>query len=177
MDEILGGPNPMKIIKIFLIVIALTFIGALGVSAQPDTYRASVERLLLLTRQNEIVDQMFQQLKQIQLQQLQQMNIPQDKLPLAEKYLNKIYDVMEEEMGWEKMKEDFVGIYMSVYTEQEIRELIAFYESPLGRKVTEKMPLLMQQTSQISQKYFQRLMPRILSISEEMAKEIGGGAK
>lgn len=167
----------MKIIKIFLIVIALTFIGALGVSAQPDTYRASVERLLLLTRQNEIVDQMFQQLKQIQLQQLQQMNIPQDKLPLAEKYLNKIYDVMEEEMGWEKMKEDFVGIYMSVYTEQEIRELIAFYESPLGRKVTEKMPLLMQQTSQISQKYFQRLMPRILSISEEMAKEIGGGAK
>ncbi len=167
----------MKMIKILLIVIALTLIGTLGVSAQPDAYRASVEKLLLLTGQHEIVDQMFQQVQQIQAQQLQAMDIPPEKMKQAEKYIAKIMDVVREEMSWERMKEDFISLYMSVYTEQEIRELIAFYESPIGRKVTEKMPVLMQQSIQISQKYVYRMMPRIQAISEEMAREIGGDVK
>lgn len=67
---------------------------------------------------------------------------------------------------------NFIQLYMSVYTEAEINELIAFYESPIGQKTLEKMPLLMQESMAINQKYTMKIMPKIIEIAEEMAAEI-----
>lgn len=163
----------MKILKIFLLLAVIVIACSLGVSAQDDAYRASVEKLLLLTKQDQLVDEMFQQIQQVQLNQLQQMNLPQEQYPVVEKYFGQIYALMKAEMGWEQMKDDFIQIYMAVYTEAEIQGLIAFYESPVGRKTIEKMPLLSQQSLEIGQKYFTVLMPKIQELARTMAAEMG----
>lgn len=67
---------------------------------------------------------------------------------------------------------NFIQLYMSVYTEAEINKLIVFWESPIGQKTIEKMPLIMQETTAISHKYIMKITPKIVEIAEEMAAEI-----
>lgn len=162
----------LKVVRLWVFVLVLVFVSSLGVFAQEDTYRAAAEKLLLLMKQDQLVDQMFDQMKQMQLQQLEQMNIGSES-PVGEKYLERIYGVMKEEMSWDKVKDDFIRIYMTVYTEEEILGLVAFYESPLGQKVIEKMPLMAQESMVISQKYVSRVMPKIQAITQEMLTEEG----
>lgn len=50
------------------------------------------------------------------------------------------------EFSPEKLIELNVPIYDKHYTHDEIRQLISFYESPLGRKVTSVTPLLAQES-------------------------------
>ena len=155
---------------VWVTVIILTF--SLGVAAQEDSHRASVEKLLQITDQDQLLEQIYPQIKQLILGQVQQLDVPQEQTPLIEEYFDKIFNVMKEEMAWDNIKDDFIQLYMSVYTEAEINELIAFYESPVGQKTLEKMPLIMQESMAISQKYTMKMMPKILEIAEEMTAKI-----
>lgn len=163
----------MKRINVFIFLTFITLaLFAFGVAAQEDTHRASVEKLLVLMKQDQLMEQMFPKIKQLVLQQLQQTDLTEEQSRLMEKYFDKILDVMKEEMSWDKMKDDFIQLYMSVYTEDEVNELITFYESPIGRKTIEKMPLLMEKSMAISQKYTMDMMPKIQEITMEMMNEI-----
>ena len=79
---------------------------------------------------------------------------------------------MTRELQWQEIKDDYVGLYTEAFTEQELRQLIRFYSSPLGQKVVDKMPVLMQQSMQLGQKRMMKLMPEIEALSEEMVQEI-----
>jgi len=52
--------------------------------------------------------------------------------------------------------EGMVALYEEEFTEAEIRELIAFYETPTGRKALEKMPVLMQKGAKLGQDIAER---------------------
>jgi hypothetical protein len=56
------------------------------------------------------------------------------------------------------MVAEMVPLYAETYTLDEIRQLTAFYASPLGQKMQAKMPELMNRSMQISQRV---MMPRI----------------
>jgi hypothetical protein len=50
-----------------------------------------------------------------------------------------------------------IPAYSKYYTHDEIKQLIAFYESPLGRKLVEVTPLITQETMLIGQKWGEKL--------------------
>lgn len=150
---------------------------AVGGSAKADSFHDAVEQLLLLTKQDQILEQTFEQMKPMILQQYRLMNIPEAKAQVINKYLGKILDVMKDEMSWDQIKEEYIQIYMAVYTEDEVRELIKFYQSPIGQKTVDKMPLLMQQSMLVSQNHLKNILPKIQEISKEMAAEINSNAK
>ena len=43
-------------------------------------------------------------------------------------------------------------IYARVFTFEELKELSAFYDSPLGRKLLQKMPELLRECNELSQR-------------------------
>lgn len=163
----------MKRFNLFFLVTLITLtLFVFVASAQADTHRASIEKLLVLMNQDQLMEQMFPQIKQMLAQQFEQTDLTAEQSRLMENFFDKIFNVMKEEMSWDKMKDDFIQLYMSVYTEAEVNELISFYESPIGRKTLEKMPLLMEKSMSISQKYTMNMMPKIQEITMEMMNEI-----
>jgi uncharacterized protein len=58
-----------------------------------------------------------------------------------------------------------VPAYSKYYSHDEIKQLIKFYESPLGRKMVEVAPLLSQETMTIGRKYGEKL-------GQEIVKEL-----
>jgi len=74
--------------------------------------------------------------------------------------------------SWEEMKDVYIDIIIKVYSEDEIKELVAFYESPLGQKVIAKSPELMKESVQKSQELFQNKMPEIQQVMNKRVEEL-----
>ena len=74
-------------------------------------------------------------------------------------------------MAWDKVKPQYLDLYTSVFTEEETKGLVDFYKSDLGKKVTTKMPELMQQSMNVARTYMQGVVPKLETLTEEMRKE------
>lgn len=55
------------------------------------------------------------------------------------------------EVRWADIKPRMVDLYLQEFTEQELKELLAFYQTPVGRKAIVKIPVVMRQGAAIGQ--------------------------
>ncbi len=53
-------------------------------------------------------------------------------------------------------------IYMKEYTHDEIKEMIKFYESPVGKKITAKSTTIAQQGAKAGEEWGQQLQPMMM---------------
>ena len=140
--------------------------------ADSQTHRQAAEEVLRLTKVDKMLGPLIDQIQQVQIQQLQQMNLSREAYSAAQRYLQRINDLVAREMQWQEIKNDYIKLYTDAFTEQELRQLIQFYSTPLGHKVIEKMPVLMEQSMQLGQKKMMKIKPEIQALSEEMFQEI-----
>jgi hypothetical protein len=70
------------------------------------------------------------------------------KLKSAEEDLKKFYDKY---ISYDAVKEDMAKIYAQEFTKEEIKELLKFYNSPVGKKAVEKMPVLFKKGAMLGQ--------------------------
>ena len=66
-----------------------------------------------------------------------------------------------------------VKLYTSNFSEQELKDLIAFYESPVGQKVLKQMPALTAQSAQITQAKLESAVPAVNKLLTDMGSELG----
>lgn len=52
-------------------------------------------------------------------------------------------------MTWDNLQGEFARLYADAYSEDELRQLTAFYKTPVGRKTVELGPALMKQGAEI----------------------------
>ena len=72
-------------------------------------------------------------------------------------------------MSWASMKDDMVKIYVGEFTEPELKELAAFYQTPLGRKTVQKMPALLAKGAEMGQKRVQEHLPELQAAIQSQA--------
>lgn len=137
------------------------------ISAFAGTKEDLSKEMLQLVDMQKNMDSMVGQIQKMQSMQMKQMNIPaEDQEKMAEfqkKLTEKIFDAMK----WEKMEPDFIKLFSEVYTEDELKAIVAFYKTPAGQSMLKKQPLLMQKSMEISQKNLMDVMPEIQKMTEE----------
>lgn len=65
-----------------------------------------------------------------------------------------------------------VKLYTTNFSESELKDLVAFYQSPLGKKVLEKMPQLTQQSAQMTQAKLESAVPVVNKLLADMTAEL-----
>jgi hypothetical protein len=83
----------------------------------------------------------------------------------AEELQNKIMDLTMSEAKAIISKMD--GIYASIYTEAELKAMVAFFKSPEGESMMAKQPQIMAQMMPLITQMQQGLMPKIQKLVEE----------
>ena len=156
--------------KLFLVLASLLFIAP--AYSDDASSRKAAEELLAVTQADKMIDAVYSQMDTMFANMAKNMGITEAQKPIAEKYMKRITQLMREELVWDKLKTQMVGAYVAVYTEDEIKEITAFYKSPAGVKMIAKMPELMQASMQITQNQMQQIMPKIQALSQEMAAEL-----
>ena len=64
-------------------------------------------------------------------------------------------------------------MYREVFTEPEVLEMIAFYETPLGQRILEQTPVLMQKANELTTRCLQAAMPRLIQRLQAAMQEEG----
>jgi len=151
--------------KSFLVCLCATlaFLSPPTVRADEATHRAAAEALLNLMDMEKLMSQSVDQMLQVQVQQN----------PAIAPYQAQMKSFLSKYMSWASMKDDMVKIYVGEFTEPELKELAAFYQTPLGRKTVQKMPALLAKGAEMGQKRVQEHLPELQAAIQSQA----GGAK
>jgi hypothetical protein len=134
--------------------------------------RESVEKLMELTEASKMIDSMYAQVSQMFEGMAEQIGIAEAERPAFDEYMQKVFVLMREEMSWASIKEPTIDIYLNNFSEEEIRGLIEFYGSDVGKSMIKKMPVVMQESMGISQAMLKKAMPKIQALAVEMQSEI-----
>jgi uncharacterized protein len=164
----------MKRFAVSALVIALSFAGVSHADPAPAT-DASIHKLLALTQVSKLMDSMFAQLKgSMEQSAVQAAGHPLDaqEQQILSRHVDQVVDVMHTQMSWDKMEPAFTAIYRNNFSQQQINDLLTFYQSPTGQALISKMPQVMQEGMQVGVTQARAAMPQIQQINQEMVQEL-----
>lgn len=121
------------------------------------------------------MDTMYSSMEQVMQQSMKQVVAGRQLSPQQQQVMDKLpakfVAVMREEFNWANMKPHYVRIYQESFEQEEVDGLIAFYQSPAGQAMVNKMPLVLQKSMSLAQDQMRTLMPKMNRVMEEAIKE------
>lgn len=156
----------MKKTAVALVVVLLLFTQA--AFAATDKSHQLAEELLILNNVKAQIDVMYVQMNQMLMGQVDSANVPAEK---HQELKDITTSILFENMSWEKMKGEYIELYASTFTEDELAGIIEFSKSPLGKKLALKTPTLVQKSMMIGQQRAQSVIPRVQTAIQEYAEE------
>jgi hypothetical protein len=113
-----------------------------------------------------MIDQMFEQIKAMTAAQVPPGTSP-EQVAQARQVQTKIMDLVKARISWEKMRPQYVKLYAETFSDEEISGMLAFYGSPAGRAMLEKMPALVTKIMGVAQAQMKDILPEIQRIIRE----------
>ncbi|MDD2055930.1 DUF2059 domain-containing protein [Pseudomonas sp. JQ170] len=146
------------------------------VLADTASHNASAEKFLMMAHADKLGTPVYMQVQQMFAQRFEQTKAPASKKAVLDSYQAKANAALDQAIGWNKLKPDMVKLYTNTFTESELKDLVAFYQSPLGKKVLEKMPQVTQQSAQLTQQKLESAVPVVNKLLADMTKELDPNA-
>lgn len=140
---------------------------SLAEPAKPET----VALLLKVTDAAATLDYAYAQLDQMSEQMVRSQGDAAKDDPLVRKHLQELNQLIRTELSWQQLEQPMIAIYSSVFTEEELQGIIAFYQSDAGQKMIKRQPELMQASMAVMQEQSMLLMPKLKQLSEKQSKE------
>lgn len=142
------------------------------VFADTASHNASAETFLKLAHADKLGTPVYMQVQQMFAQRFAETKAPESKKALLETYQAKANAALDQAIGWDKLKPDMIKLYTANFSESELKDLVAFYQSPLGKKVLTKMPELTQQSAQLTQGKLESAVPVVNKLLADMTAEL-----
>lgn len=137
---------------------------------------ASVKQLLEVMQARKIVDTMMTQMDVIMKNAVKQVTqgrpIPANVQTEIDKQQSEITTMMREILEWSKLEPVYLRAYQKSFTQEEIEGIIAMYRSPAGQTILNKMPIVMQNTTNEMQQIMAPIMQRIQRMQQEVVAKI-----
>ncbi len=165
--------------RLLIAIACLVFLGASALAQSADE-PASRDDVILFLRTMHSHD-MFQRTMAVQSQSMQQLfhdQILKDqgKLPPDfEATMKKAMDDLVKNMPVDEIVQTSIPVYQKHFTKSEIEAMTAFYSSPVGQKVLEELPVVMQEVMKaampILSKYLSEWKERMDQEVKQMEKD------
>lgn len=161
----------MKRLLLFILPLFISCAAFAQTSSPAST--ASIQRLLELTNTPQLYDATMKQMSTILDKHSGRLmnQIPPEKQAKFKEMLKKMDAMVQEEMSWKKMAPEYVKIYAETFTQKEIDDLIAFYNTPSGQSFIKKQPLVLQRTMALSQEKMGIMMGRLPGMVQQLMSE------
>lgn len=137
--------------QLFTSFIFLNFITIVAFGQVDSTYAKTLHKMFEVNGSKASIQVIFDQMFQMQRQHSTYIDA-------------EVWDEFEKEFKKYSMDDLFemlVPVYQKYLTREELEEIIAFYETPVGRKFAENTPALTQETMQVGQKWGMQIGEKI----------------
>jgi len=139
-----------------ILLLFVTAIWPVFSSAETDSHRQAVEKLFELTHMQQKIEVSVSNVASLQLRQN----------PALREHEDLLTGFLEQNIGWTGMKDDLIAMYMKAFSEQELNEINAFYGTPGGQKLIQRLPELIQQRDRLA---MQRIQENIGELQQAIA--------
>lgn len=119
--------------KKIVIIVSLMLFGSIAMAQ--DTFKQDAIKYMELSGQMKAFEYLTNELS---------LNVPEASRPAFKEDLNKSL------VG---LKEEFAKMYMTEFTPADLIEMIKFYESPVGKKLTSKYDVIYEKSQVIGQEW------------------------
>lgn len=140
--------------------------------ADETSSRALAEDLMVVMNVDKRMKEMMALVKEMQINQMKQLYPSDEGGENSAEFMGSIMDMMSEDLSWDKLKDEYITIYVETFTEEELRETVAFYKSPVGQAWIEKSPMMTRKIMEISQSRTQAMLPRIKQRIKQMSNKL-----
>ncbi len=135
----------------------------LSIAAPPSD--ESLLSLFRLTKAEAQVEetraQLEQQLQKAMAQASKGKPMTEDQEAVVKAAPRRFAAVMGEFLNWQKLQPIQMGVYRDAFDQEEIDGLIAFYSSPIGQRVVDKIPRATQSVAVAMQQTLLAVVPRL----------------
>jgi hypothetical protein len=173
--------DPMKRLSTFILSLA-----ALGLLVQPAfaddaSQRALASQLIDLLRGKDTMRQGIESVFDNVIESMHQHGMPQAGVDEIKAAVDKWYDA---EINFEDIRPKVVDVYVKTFTEDDLKQIIGFYQTPAGEKMLKEMPDVMKTGAAIAQDYTKAkipdlnaaLTPILTKYRDQMGAAPGSGA-
>lgn len=115
-------------------------------SADEASHRQAVQKLFELTGMQQKIGESVDSVVALQLAQN----------PELREHEIIVREFLERHIGWQSLADALTGMYLKEFSEKEVNEMNAFYSSATGRKVIERLPVLVQMRNQLASARLQK---------------------
>lgn len=145
-------------------------------AAEAPASEASIRELLTLTQAQRMLADTTDQIDSMMQTSMKQAHGNKALTPREEEILTemrgKILVAVGDFLKWSDLEPMFIDIYKRSFSQREIDGIIEFYRSDAGRAVTNKMPLVMQNTMQAIQGRLGQLGPKMQALQRETIEKL-----
>lgn len=123
---------------------------------EATTKEQDIRRLMELTGASELADQI-----------MDQMIVALDQEGTDQAF----WDSLRAEIDTQELLRKTIPLYDKHFTQDEIRQLIAFYQTPLGSKLIEKLPAITEESMTIGMEWGEEIAGKVMAKLEERKKK------
>jgi len=155
--------NSMRLSR-FALPLALSFVTLTRPAFAQDTsatHKEAVKQLMTVTHVRELTQQSMDAVMASQMEQM----------PQLKPYESIMKTFLKEQMDWSILEPEFTRIYAEVFTEKELRDMTAIYQTPVGQMMLAKMPGLLAKSNEFTQRRLKEGLPILAQRLEAAMKE------
>jgi hypothetical protein len=146
-----------------------------GPPGAPDPHKAA-EELIALTNGDQTVTEVRDQMRAMMSAQMGAASVPDDMRALTLHYQQQMVDLLFSELSSAKLQPEYVDVYATTFTPDELAGLVAFFKSAPGRAYVDKMPIITRKVMEMSQARVQALSPQLQRMQDQLLNELKAAA-
>jgi hypothetical protein len=156
--------------RIVAVIMLITGLQTHDAAAMDAEKRANIEALLkdtgMLANMSRMIDLLIPQIMG---------SLKKENLKIPDAVWDEFTSMCAEEMkrSLPELEEPVIAIYDANFSADEIKQLVVFYQSPIGRKIVIQLPQLMQQSVAMGQSWGQQAGAHAIERIRAAAKQKG----
>ena len=154
------------------LIISILFIVTCNAHSQSNHEAERIRELLNIMDMDSMVESMYSQMEIMMQNMSTEFGVKGDEQAIFDEYFSRMVLIMREDMSWEKMEPKVAQIYSDNFSQKEISDMLDFYKTETGQSVINKLPIVMQQSFEMSQEFVNIMLPKIQEISQEFKADL-----
>ncbi|PID39350.1 MAG: hypothetical protein CSA65_07600 [Proteobacteria bacterium] len=136
-----------------------------GAKTFSKSHQATVNRLFKAMELPQVMNRAINQ----QLQVFSRSN------PAIRRFQGVLRRFLRKYLSWKSLRDQVAQIYLAAFSQQEMQELIRFYQTPVGKKSVRLMPKLAAQGAAIGLRRVQQNLPELQRMIQNAKKKTRRG--
>ncbi len=153
---------------IYSLILGLSILTAYPLQASEESHQEAAKQMVEVANLDKMLNAMYQQINMVITENLLKKD------PCLEPIRGQLNDLLakydQKILNADSVKAEIQKVYQTEFTEDEIKQIVAFYKTPAGKKALEKAPVLAAKGMEIAQKEIDK--NKNLGVMDDLQKDI-----